>query len=461
MLQIPDQLATKFTIHVSQQGIPPEQHRYYLKWLRYYLDFCHKYHFKEGTDGSLSAFLEKLDQKKQSLQLQQQAKQAVQFYFSCADFSQQQRDFKNKDNIFQGVNKSPNTKSDNRQDVNAADRLLPQQKETTTKEKEPKIKGADWTGVLQELQNSIRVRHYSQATLRTYTGWVRKFQVFAESKDPGLLATEDVKKFLTVLAVEKNVAASTQNQAFNALLFFFRHVLGKEFGKVEGVVRAKRKPYIPVVLSREEIDRIIDRLKMPYSLIISLMYGCGLRISECLSLRVNNFNFDMKVLTIHDGKGKKHRTVPIPDILLTKLKTQLDSVITVHENDCRSGYSGVFLPNQLEVKYKNAAKELVWQWFFPAQQLTFVEKSGEQRRYHVHESLLQKSLRTAVKKAHIPKRVTSHTFRHSFASHLLQANYDIRTIQELMGHSDIRTTMIYTHTVKSTTKKEAKSPLDF
>jgi integrase len=169
----------------------------------------------------------------------------------------------------------------------------------------------------------------------------------------------------------------------------------------------------------------------------------------------------MKVLTIHDGKGKKDRTVPIPDLLLKQLKTQLQRVIAVHKEDCQSGYSGVFLPNQLEIKYKNAARALAWQWFFPARKLTLVEKNDEQRRHHVHESLLQKSLRTAVKRAKIPKRVTSYTFRHSFASHLLQANYDIRTIQELMGHSDVKTTMIYTHTVKSTTKKEAKSPLDF
>lgn len=196
--------------------------------------------------------------------------------------------------------------------------------------------------------------------METYTGWARKFQPFTESKDPTLLTTEDVKEFLTSLAVKEQVAASTQNQAFNALLFFFRHVLGRVFGKVDGVMRAKRKPYIPVVLSREEIDHIIGKLKMPYRLIISLMYGYGLRISDCLSLRVNNFNFDMKVLTIHDGKGKKDRTVSIPGSLLI----------------------------QLEEKYKNAPRELVWQWFFPAKQLTVVEENSEQRRYHVHESLL-------------------------------------------------------------------------
>ena len=410
---------------------------------------------------SLSAFLKKLNEKKQPAQLQKQAEQAVRLYFSCAQSSKKQQNFRNKDSVSQSTNNSPNIYSDNRQDYKSLELIYRQSEVPARQKKTAPKRGADWTGVFEELKNAISVRHYSRATLKTYTGWARKFQAFTESKDPTLLKTEDVKEFLTSLAVKKQVAASTQNQAFNALLFFFRHVLGREFGKVDGVVRAKRKPYIPVVLSREEIDHIIGKLKMPYRLIISLMYGCGLRISECLSLRVNNFNFDMKVLTIHDGKGKKDRTVPIPDSLLIQLKAQLQRVIALHEEDCRSGYSGVFLPNQLEVKYKNAPRELVWQWFFPAKQLTVVEENSEQRRYHVHESLLQKALRTTVKKAKIPKRVTSHTFRHSFASHLLQANYDIRTIQELMGHSDVRTTMIYTHTVKSTTKKEAKSPLDF
>jgi integron integrase len=461
MLQIPAQTTSQFGTYIGQQGIPTGQHRYYLKWMRYYLDFCHKYHFEQGTDTSLSAFLKKLNEKKQSDQLQKQAEQTVRLYFAWVQSSKKRQDFRSKDNTRHSTTIPPNTYSDNRQEYRSLVVDSSQPQGLATNKDTVQQGGADWTGIFEELRNTIRVRHYSRATLKTYTGWVRKFQAFTESKDPTLLTTEDVKQFLTSLAVKKQVAASTQNQAFNALLFFFRHVLGKEFGKVDGVVRAKRKPYIPVVLSREEIDLIIGNLKMPYRLIISLMYGCGLRISECLSLRVNNFNFDMKVLTIHDGKGKKDRTVPIPDSLLNQLTSQLQRVIALHEEDCRSGYSGVFLPNRLEAKYRNAPRELVWQWFFPAKQLTTVENRGEQRRYHVHESLLQKSLRTAVKKAHIPKRVTSHTFRHSFASHLLQANYDIRTIQELMGHSDVRTTMIYTHTVKSTTKKEARSPLDF
>jgi integron integrase len=270
-----------------------------------------------------------------------------------------------------------------------------------------------------------------------------------------------VKKYLTFLAVEKRVSASSQNQAFNSLLFLYRHVLKEEFGDMEDIPRAKRKPYIPVVLSREEVDKVISCLSPPYDLIAKLLYGCGLRLFECMNLRVGCFNFDMGMLTVHDGKGKKDRTVPLPEKIIGELKEQLDYVIDRHQEHIEAGYAGCFLPDLIEKKYKNAAKELVWQWFFPAKTLTYIPDKREHRLYHLHDSHVQKAIRSAVKKTRIPKRVTAHIFRHSFASHLLQANYDIRTIQELLGHSDVRTTMIYTHTIKSQTKKEAKSPLDF
>jgi len=319
----------------------------------------------------------------------------------------------------------------------------------------------DWQKIYDELTNQIRVRHYSPKTLKTYRSWVREFQSFTKSKDPDALSTLDVKDFLTDLAVKQNVSASSQNLAFNSLLFFFRHALKKDFGEIDGVVRAKRKPYIPVVLSREEIDQIVNKLRYPYNLMTKLLYGCGLRLFECLNLRINNFNFDAGILTVHDGKGKKDRTVPLPKILLSELQAHLERVKNLHKKDLEEGYAGAFMIGQLEKKYKNAAKELGWQWFFPAKTLTYVPDSDEFRRYHHHESHLQKAIKKAVRKAQIPKRASAHTFRHSFASHLLQANYDIRTIQELLGHSDVRTTMIYTHTVQSTTVKEAKSPLDF
>jgi integron integrase len=270
----------------------------------------------------------------------------------------------------------------------------------------------------------------------------------------------DVKGFLSFLATERKVSASSENQVFNALLFLFRHVLDKEFGRVEGVVRAKRRVYIPVVLSREEVDALLSRLSPPYDLVGKLLYGCGLRLFECVKLRVQDLNLDMGVVTVHDGKGRKDRTVPLPKAVTAELERQLDDVRRVHRQDLAAGYAGTFLPAALGDKYKNAASELSWQWLFPAKTLTLVADEQAYRRYHLHETHVQKAIKRAVRGAQIPKRATAHTLRHSFASHLLQANYDIRTIQELFGHSDVKTTMIYTHTVPSVTLKEAKSPLD-
>jgi integron integrase len=275
------------------------------------------------------------------------------------------------------------------------------------------------------------------------------------------LDVEDVKKFLNYLAVEKQVPASSQNQAFNGLLFLYRYVLGKEFGAAEGVVRAKQRQNIPVVLSRDEVDRIIWHLPPPYDLVVQLLYGCGLRLFESLKMRVQDFNFSTGLLTVHDGKGKKDRSVPMPIVLFKQMKEQIERVAELNQKDCAAGYAGVFLEGSLDKKYKSAAKELPWQWFFPARTLTFVPEDAEHRRYHLHESHVQKAIRKAARKSVVGKRVTAHTFRHTFASHLLAANYDIRTIQKLLGHSNLQTTMIYTHTVPDTTNKQAMSPLNF
>ena len=218
---------------------------------------------------------------------------------------------------------------------------------------------------------------------------------------------------------------------------------------------------MPVVLSRSEIDAILAQLEPPYTLVVKLLYGCGLRLFECLNLRVHCLNFDAGVLTVHDGKGQKDRTVPLPQTILPELWAQLESLKVLHQQDLDKNYAGVFLIHALEKKYKHAAREFIWQWFFLAKELTYLEQMREYRRYHLHEKHVQKAITEAVRKARICKRASAHTFRHCFASHLLQANYDIRTIQELLGHSDLKTTMIYTHTVKSVTKKEAQSPLDF
>jgi len=318
-----------------------------------------------------------------------------------------------------------------------------------------------WTGAIHDLSALIKMKQYSPKTLWAYTHWIKKFQGFTCNKDIQSLSSGDVKDFMEYLAVERNVAASTQNQAFNALLFFYRHIIRKDFGDHSNTLRTKRRPYIPVVLSWEEVHSILERLTYPNNLIVKLLYGCGLRMFECLNLRVNNFNFDAGVLTIHDGKGKKDRTVPLPAKILPELKAHLERVKNLHQKDLDSGYDGAFLFDSIEKKYKNCTKEFIWQWFFPAKKLTTVPDTKEKKRYHFHETHVQVAIKRAVQEAKICKRVATHTFRHSFATHLLQANYDIRTIQELLGHRDVRTTMVYTHTIKSKTVKEAKSPLDF
>lgn len=462
---LPRDIANNFSRFIEVHVTAARDRGLFMKWLWYYWDFCLKFHLSPYKKTSLPAFIKKLEEKNQPEMSRLQAQMAIDLFWKMQLSGKANQFAKNRHNYSPLTNQNnPLHSKDSGYTQAQIDRQVQIAVNHTTSEKEPetpKLTGADWRQVYTELANSIKLRHYSIKTLKSYASYTHSFQSYLKSKDPRLVGVDDVKAFLTFLAVEKGVAAASQNLAFNALLYLFRNVLGKEFGTVDGVVRAKRKPYIPVVLSRNEIDVVLNNLQHPYRLIIKLMYGCGLRISECLSLRVQNFNFDMKLLTIHDGKGKKDRTLPLPDSLIDELKRQLQEVAVLHEKDCRRGYNGVFLVNQLEKKYRNAAKDLVWQWFFPARELTNIPESNENRRYHIHETVLQKALRTAVKRAKIPKRITSHTFRHSFASHLLQANYDIRTIQELMGHSDVRTTMIYTHTVKSMTKKEAKSPLDF
>ncbi|MDO9106715.1 MAG: integron integrase [Methylovulum sp.] len=462
MLAVPASLSQAFETQLNQRNVPDRQRRDFHKWFRFYLDFCNKYGANPKLTASFAPFDEKLQSKGQSEAQRQQARRAVVIYYRMV-----------------GAIKSPTTpSSDTLPDQSLASKRLaepcqtpvnqtvstrsvPETPKPSPVEESPKLTGASWVTVYEQLQAAIKVRHYSNKTWQAYRYWLQQFQTYTKSKDAGLLDMNDVKGFLSHLAVHKQVAASSQNQAFNALLFLFKHVLQKEFTKVEGVVRAKRRPYIPVVLSRPEVDRIIGLLEPPYDLVAKLLYGCGLRLFECLKLRVQDLNFDLQVLTVHDGKGLKDRTLPMPALLTRELAAQVERVATLHEQDLAANTAGVFLPKALDGKYKNAAKEFAWQWLFPAKSLTLVPSTEQYRRWHLHESHVQQALKFAVRRSRIAKRASAHTFRHSFASHLLQANVDIRTIQELLGHSDLRTTMIYTHTVPSRTIKEAKSPLDF
>ena len=467
MFRVPDETVRRFDAAMDAAGIEMQERGYYQKWLRYYLDFCDKYRLSSVETGSLAPFLEKLASKNQSDMQRKQASRAIRLFIGMRRASQQESNPACVSGPMaappprQVPELLPAIKRASEQDrIGQSKQRVPERPREAMPLAVREGTGASWAKELESLRNTIRMRNYSPRTSETYLQWTRKFQTFTRSKEPGDLSTEDVKSFLTNLAVRQNVAASTQNQAFNALLFFFRHVLGRDFGKVEGVVRAKRRRYIPVVLSREEVNRVVEQLAYPYNLVVLILYGCGLRISEALDLRIKCFNLEEAILTVHDGKGQKDRTVPLPKVLLPRIRKQFDRVDALRREDLAQGTAGVFLPRNLEKKFPNAGREFIWQWFFPAKQLSVVKATGEQKRYHVLDSEVQKAVKAAADAAGIPKRVTPHTFRHTFASHLLQANVDIRTIQARLGHSDVRTTMIYTHTVPSRTIKDVGSPLD-
>jgi integron integrase len=481
MIDLPADVAKNYEQKLSEEKVPDYYRNFYRKWMRYFWDFCHKYGFNASDPKSLVPFIEKLRTKKQSPAFQRQAHHAVTLYHEllneqakgASSSAPSQYLATTRGLPLQVAETLPSPSSpplkgwEIKQPSGGSEERFPTSGNDTSKTLPPPVSVKptppleQWNKALSDLSSEIKLRHYSPKTLKTYAIWVRKFQFFTRNKEPLSLSPSDVKEYMKFLAVTQKVSASSQNQAFNALLFFFRHVLKQDFGEHTDNVRAKRTKYIPVVLSKEEIDAVINNLSYPYTLAVKLLFGCGLRLFECMKLRVNCFNFDAGVLTIHDGKGQKDRTVPLPQSILSELKAQLEHVKDIHQKDMDRGYAGTFLDNRLEKKYKNAPKELVWQWFFPAKTLTFVPDEKKYRRYHLHESHVQKAIKWAVRKAKLTKRVSAHTFRHSFATHLLQANYDIRTIQTLLGHSDVRTTMIYTHCIPSRTIKEAKSPLDF
>ncbi len=473
MIQVPGAVLARFEMCLATKNIPEKLRIHYKKWLRFFLDFCAKYQRDADKAESLADFQKKLREEGQTEIQQKQASHAVELYLGLGQASAVDRPLASPPALILQDVKASVTKvlvqgNSISPELAAGDvRPAPVRKMTpyresqsppvlpplpaSTAEKLQPITGASWLAQFTRLVEEIQVRHYSPKTLKTYRQWLRQFQAFTRSKPPESLSATDVKEFLTWLAVKKEAAASTQNQAFNALLFFYRFVLNKEFGKIEGVVRAKRKPYIPVVLSREEIEAILSHLAPPFDLMVKLLYGCGLRLFECLNLRVQCLNFDTLEITIHDGKGSINRTVPLPRGLVSELKAQLKAVKKLYRRDLDRKYAGVFLVTGLEKKYPKAGKEFVLQWLFPSNDLTRELETGEYKRYHLHETVLQKAIREAVGKTALCKRASANTFRHSFASHLLQANIDIRTIQKLLGHSDVKTTMIYTHTVQSVT----------
>lgn len=314
--------------------------------------------------------------------------------------------------------------------------------------------------LLDEVRNKLRVHHYAMKTEKSYVQWIKRFILFHKKRHPMEMGKLEVEEFLSWLAVKRQVAPSTQNQALQAILFLYKKVLNIELAWLDDVVRAKRQQRIPVVLSRQEVAAVLAALTGSYQLIGKLLYGSGLRLMECLRLRVMALDLNRQCITVHAGKGGKDRVTVLPESLLIDIRNQIHRVRLLHQSDLATGFSGASMPSALTCKYPNAAYEFAWQYLFPSKQLAVDPRRPDQLcRHHVVDSGMQKAMRQAVRLADINKRASCHTMRHSFATHLLESGMDIRTIQDLLGHKDVSTTMIYTHVVNRGATG-ARSPLD-
>jgi integron integrase len=313
--------------------------------------------------------------------------------------------------------------------------------------------------LLDQVRNKIRVKHYSIRTETQYLQWIKRFILFHGKRHPKDMGAAEVEAFLSHLAVEGNVSASTQNQALSALLFLYREILAVELPWLDDVVRAKKPQRLPSVLNRAEVSLVLERMEGTYGLMARLLYGTGMRLMECCRLRVKDIDFRQREILIRDGKGAKDRVTMLPETLISDLQAHLVKRRRLYEDDLGKGMTEVFLPDALGKKYPNAPNEWAWQYVFSSGSYSVDPRSGRERRHHIDEKLLQRAMKKAVTASGITKFATPHTLRHSFATHLLEGGYDIRTVQELLGHSDVSTTMIYTH-VLNKGGRGVVSPLD-
>jgi integron integrase len=427
MVKDTDQLKDFEAFLIKLGNIPEDKIKFYIHWVRRFLKSCN-YQLENINEEHISQYLESLEADEKIADWQvKQAADAVNLYV--------EEYLKKK---FQQV---PSSDKD-------------------YGEKSTDLKGSlQWKQTLEEATNVIRLRHFSLSTEKTYLGWITRFKSYLGDRAPSLLEAEDMKKFLTYLALHGRVSASTQNQAFNALLFLYRHILHKEVNDLTSVARAKRKFNLPSVLSRDEVKKLFSSLNGPYLLMAQLMYGCGLRLMECLRLRIKDVDLETDLLLVRSGKGEKDRALMVPEKIKEELKKQIASVKEIHDQDLKMGFGEVSLPDALEKKYPNAPREWGWQWLFPAQNLSVDPRTGKVMRWHIHPSAIQRAVKEAVINANLPKKASCHTLRHSFATHLLEAGHNIRTIQELLGHKHVNTTMIYTHVIRKK-PSEIRSPLD-
>lgn len=313
--------------------------------------------------------------------------------------------------------------------------------------------------LVEAISDVCRTEHYAYRTEETYLKWIKRFIAFHSNKHPREMGADEVQNFLTHLAVERRVSASSQNQALSAILFLYKKVLGIDLPWMVDVVRAKRSRRMPVVLTRSEVQRVLSCMSGQKRLMASLCYGSGLRLVECLRLRIKDIDFEYLQITIRDGKGAKDRVTVLPEQLVPGIERQMENVRQILEQDIALGKNGVSLPDAIGRKFKKASLSWPWQYLFPSVKYAFITQNESMRRHHAHASVLSRAVKTAVDAAGINKRATTHTFRHSFATHLLERGCDIRTVQELLGHTDLKTTQIYTHILKRG-GNAVRSPLD-
>ena len=305
--------------------------------------------------------------------------------------------------------------------------------------------GAAAPRLLDEVSRHLRLKHYSLRTEKAYVGWIRRFILASDKRHPREMGAVEIELFLSQLAVQGKVAASTQNQALSALLFLYRVVLGIELPWLDNMVRAKQSQRVPTVLSRDEVKHLLAQMDGRPWLLASLLYGTGMRLMECLRLRIKDVDFDRHEITVREGKGGKDRHTMLPRLLIEPLRREIERASTLHEADLRAGFGLTALPYALARKYPKAGRELGWQFVFPSVQRSLDPRDGIERRHHFDDGMLSRAMKCACRRAGIVKPVSAHTLRHSFATHLLEAGQDIRTVQELLGHKDVATTQIYTH----------------
>lgn len=400
---------------LSRKIITAKYLPYYLNWVKQYRTYLRKNDSPSDTEAILASYLHLLAKRKEDWQVEQ-AREAIQLFA-----------------FFQGRNDS---------------KLSPDQDTNSL-----------WKSAASEMVRLLRLRRRSLSTERTYMSWLRSFYRYNHGMSPTQLTPEHLKNYLSHLAADRKVLASTQNQAFNAILFFYRFVIDCDIGNLGEVVRARRKKYLPVILSPSEINRLFQFMRGVNLLMAKVIYGSGLRLMECLNLRIKDVDFERRTILIRQSKGGKDRVTLLPNSIDETFKAQIEKSRRYFDRDRAGDISGVYLPEALERKYPNAGKEWPWHWVFPSYKLSTDPRTGIVRRHHLYPSNLQRHVKRAGREAKIPKRVTVHTLRHSFATHLLENGYDIRTIQQLLGHSSVKTTMIYTH-VAGKNLMGVKSPLD-